>query len=93
MKEATGELNMTVITVVAIAAIAALFTIFIMPQIQANIAMQTACSNIDANGNYSGTIEGNAGSDAQDENTINCTNFTCTAKYNGRTYTKNCSGT
>ena len=58
MKEATGELNMTVITVVAIAAIAALFTIFIMPQIQANIALQTACSNMDADGNYEAEIAG-----------------------------------
>lgn len=37
MKEATGELNMTVITVVAIAAIAALFVAFILPRIRENI--------------------------------------------------------
>ncbi len=91
MKEATGELNMTVITVVAIAAIAALFTIFIMPQIQANIALQTACSNIDADGNYDAEIEaGNAGADAS---SVKCTEFKCTAEYNGRTYSKTCSGT
>ena len=88
MKEATGELNMTVVTVVAIAAIAALFTIFIMPQIQANIAMQTACSNIDADGNYDGNVGNTTGN-----TNISCTNFNCTATYNGRTYSKHCSGT
>lgn len=38
MKEATGELNMTVITVVAIAAVAALFYTFVWPVIQRSIA-------------------------------------------------------
>lgn len=38
MKEATGELNMTVITVVAIAAVAALFYAFVWPVIQQSIA-------------------------------------------------------
>ncbi len=37
MKEATGELNVTVITVVAIAAIAALFMGLIYPRIKNNI--------------------------------------------------------
>ena len=35
MKEATGELNMTVVTVVAIAAVGAFFYFFIWPGIQA----------------------------------------------------------
>ena len=90
MKEATGELNMTVVTVVAIAAIAALFTIFIMPQIQANIALQTACSNIDADGSYNATIDGLAGNA---ESEAHCENFVCYANYNGRSYSKQCSGT
>lgn len=42
MKEATGELNMTVITVVAIAAIGLLFYSFIWPMIQGRI-VQTTC--------------------------------------------------
>ncbi len=89
MKEATGELNMTVVTVVAIAAIAALFTIFIMPQIQANIALQTACSNIDADGEY------HADNSAGEANgtSVTCEAFRCTAIYNGREYSKDCSGT
>ena len=85
MKEATGELNMTVITVVAIAAIAALFTVFIFPQIQANIMLQTACSNIDANGNYTSK----AGGDGEGED-VRCENFTCTANYNNKEYVKDC---
>ena len=45
MKEATGELNMTVVTVVAIAAIAAFFYAFVWPAIQRNITQSTNCSN------------------------------------------------
>lgn len=41
MKEATGELNMTVITVVAIAAIAAIFYAWVWPSIQVSIAKNT----------------------------------------------------
>ena len=37
MKEATGELNMTVVTVVAIAAIGAFFYAFVWPAIKENI--------------------------------------------------------
>ncbi len=45
MKEATGELNMTVVTVVAIAAVGAFFYFFIWPGIQAGLARNT-CKNI-----------------------------------------------
>ena len=41
MKEATGELNMTVITLIAIGAIGALFYVFVWPMIQRTIAQQT----------------------------------------------------
>lgn len=44
MKEATGELNMTVVTVVAIAAVAAFFYAFVWPSIQASIKASTYCS-------------------------------------------------
>ena len=44
MKEATGELNMTVITVVAIAALAGIFYVFVWPAIQDNLQARTACS-------------------------------------------------
>ena len=44
MKEATGELNMTVVTVVAIAAILAFFYLVIWPVIQSGMALSSACS-------------------------------------------------
>ena len=45
MKEATGELNMTVVTVVAIAAVAAFFYAFVWPAIKANINRNTYCAS------------------------------------------------
>ena len=45
MKEATGELNMTVVTVVAIAAVAAFFYAFIWPSIKTTIQSQSICAN------------------------------------------------
>ncbi|MBQ6285159.1 MAG: hypothetical protein IJK67_02475 [Bacilli bacterium] len=41
MKEASGELNMTVVTIVAVAAVGALFYVFIWPVIQRSIVTQT----------------------------------------------------
>lgn len=48
MREATGELNMTVVTVVAIAAVSALFYAFVWPSIQSAIRNQS-CSAITDN--------------------------------------------
>ena len=45
MKDATGELNMTVVTVVAIAAIATFFYVIIWPGIKASIQASTYCSS------------------------------------------------
>lgn len=45
MKEATGELNMTVVTVVAIAAVAAFFYAFVWPAIKTSIAQSTHCAD------------------------------------------------
>lgn len=45
MKEATGELNMTVVTVVAIAAVAAFFYAFVWPSIKNSITRNTNCAN------------------------------------------------
>lgn len=44
MKEATGELNMTLVTVIAISAIAAVFTLWVWPNVKANIKRNTYCS-------------------------------------------------
>ena len=45
MKEATGELNMTVITIVAIAALVAFFYLVIWPTIQVNMTLSSACTS------------------------------------------------
>ena len=58
MKEATGELNMTVVTVVAIAAIIAFFYAFIWPGIKVSLARNT-CSNMCPDGELRN--EGNGG--------------------------------
>lgn len=44
MKEATGELNLTLITIVALAAIGGIFITFVWPQIQNNLEARTHCS-------------------------------------------------
>lgn len=87
MKEATGELNMTVITVVAIAAVGALFTVFVWPNIQMNLMLSTACSQIDTNGNYQNEEEG---ADNATKKSISCTNFECSAEYNGHKGKRTC---
>ena len=45
MKEATGELNMTVVTVVAIAAVGGFFYAFVWPNIKAGL-MKYTCNNV-----------------------------------------------
>jgi hypothetical protein len=45
MKEATGELNMTVITVVAIVAVGAFFYAVIWPRISDSLSKNTRCSD------------------------------------------------
>ena len=50
MKEATGELNMTVVTLIAIAAIAALFYFAIWPMVQQMLVQQT-CNTYGTNYN------------------------------------------
>ena len=53
MKEATGELNMTVVTVVAIAAVAAFFYAFIWPGIKNTIKANTYCAMATCNADRS----------------------------------------
>lgn len=85
MKEATGELNMTVITVVAIAAVGALFTFFLWPQIQRRILLSSACSNLNSVGNYNSADSADE-RDNRKGTSVVCENYTCTVTYNGRTY-------
>ncbi len=69
MKEATGELNMTVVTVVAIAAIIAFFYAFIWPGIKVSLARNT-CSNMCPEGVLDSS-QGNGGVDV-DSKTCFC---------------------
>lgn len=87
MKEATGELNMTVITVVAIAAVGLLFTLFVWPNIQSNLALNTACSSVDNNGNY--VTQDNSIASGTDGYVV-CQGWNCTAYYNNKTFTRDC---
>ncbi len=91
MKEATGELNVTVITVVAIAAVAAFFYAFIWPAIQNSLMSATACSNA-APGLTQGEF-GEAGY-ISCNNTVNKTtgNYRCTYyKKTGQSSTITCT--
>ena len=61
MKEATGELNMTVVALIAIAAIGALFYLVIWPMIQRMIVQQT-CNTYGTNWSaVKNSTNGNAG--------------------------------
>jgi hypothetical protein len=70
MKEATGELNMTVITIVAIAALAGFFYLVIWPSIQSGMALNQACNASDQ-----GTV---AYKDEVNGKPITCGNGSCT---------------
>ena len=59
MKEATGELNMTVVTIVAIAALVAFFYLVIWPVLQNGMTLNSACNA--SNGGqsyYKQTVDG-----------------------------------
>lgn len=85
MKEATGELNMTVVTVVAIAAVAAFFYAFIWPSIKSTIMAQSICAN---GQNYTTGTSGQAG--YVNCGTPNNGQYTCsyTTEENGSVVTK-----
>lgn len=74
MKEATGELNMTVVTVVAIAAVAAFFYAFIWPSIKTNILNSTKCSNAYNCSCNGGTCDCYYLDDTQTEQSVKCPN-------------------
>ena len=86
MKEATGELNMTVITVVAIAAVAAFFYAFIWPSIQNSIAASTACAQ------GAGTTIGTQGTDGYVScGKVTSGSYTCTYYSNGANHSTTCT--
>lgn len=74
MKEATGELNMTVVTIVAVAALLAFFYLVIWPNLQAGMALSSACSAA----NHQDYTTGEQG----------VWNITCAKTTNTCTYTK-----
>ena len=82
MKEATGELNMTVVTVVAIAAVAAFFYAFVWPGIKNSISRNTKCANAICPANCTDStcsctyING----ESNKTETVNCPNANSTAK-------------
>lgn len=81
MKEATGELNMTVITIVAIGAIVAFFYLFIWPSIRTSLALTSAC-NAAGRGEYT---------QETDQGTISCGGGSCTfTDENNKSNTKEC---
>lgn len=84
MKEATGELNMTVITIVAIAALVAFFYLIIWPTLQSGMTLNSACNNSNAGQNrYQETFE--------DGSVVQCQGGQCTyRKANGRQTTQQC---
>ncbi|MBO4600790.1 MAG: hypothetical protein J5634_00975 [Bacilli bacterium] len=82
MKEATGELNMTVIAVVAIAAVGLIFTVFILPGIKSSVALNNACQSSNGGETYT---------DETDDYSISCSNGTCTMTKDGKTSSKSCN--
>lgn len=91
MKEATGELNMTVVTIVAVAALLAFFYAVIWPNLKVGMTLSSACSA--ANGAQYQT----SGQDGNTQWQINCPaannggTQTCTYTAGGKTSTRACS--
>ncbi len=56
MKEATGELNITVITIIAIAAVAGLFYAFVWPSIKHSLNANT-CKSFGADYAYNKSLQ------------------------------------
>lgn len=82
MKEATGELNMTVVTVVAIGAVMVFFYLIIWPTIQTGMALNSACNSA-GNGKFEQTTSGGS---------ISCDKGVCTfTDENNNATTKTCS--
>ncbi len=91
MKEATGELNITVITIVAIAALAAFFYVLIWPGVQANMALSNACNSGE------GVTANEPDGTGSDQGSVTCEGSRATGdlkcKYtnaSGKTYEKTC---
>lgn len=83
MKEATGELNMTVVTVVAIAALMVFFYAVLWPTIKTGMALNNACNTAGQT-----TFKQDLGEDGS----ISCEKGVCTyTDADNKTTTKSCS--
>jgi len=78
MKEATGELNMTVVTVVAIAAVAAFFYAFVWPSIKGSIERNTYCAS--SYGCNNDNTECKYMDNNNEEQTIDCSGYNTSTK-------------
>lgn len=78
MKEATGELNMTVFVVIVVAALVAFFYTIIWPLIRNNLASTTKCS--DAICESTPNSDGLVNCYYQDKKGNKSTSFTCVWK-------------
>lgn len=80
MKEATGELNMTVVTVVAIAAIGAFFIAFVWPALKNNITRRTYCATAVCNSDQSKcTYVDDKGTEHKEE--LDCSGYDTTSTW------------
>ena len=77
MKEATGELNITVVTIIAIAAIAALFYAFVWPAIRGNLTASTRCASAFGCGSCNGNTMTCTGYYDDDGNAVNNQELKC----------------
>ncbi len=78
MKEATGELNMTVFVVIVVGILAAFFYFMVWPMIRNNMAQNTKCSDsiCESHPNSDGTVN----CYYQDKNGNRSNTFTCVWK-------------
>ena len=86
MKEATGELNMTVVTIVAIAALLAFFYAVIWPNLQVGMSLSSACSAAN------GTTYSTEGTDSRGKKwEIKCSSNSCTYESDSKKSSRTCS--
>ena len=80
MKEATGELNMTVITLIAIAAIGAVFYFVVWPIVQASLVSNTCRSA------YGPDFQAVRGAERSDAGNATTFEWTCVNEATGECY-------
>ena len=74
-----------IVSFVVIVALGLIFTLFVWPDVQANLMGQTACANVDYMGEYE-----SAGIDSNEEGYTKCEDFVCKVFFNDEEYEFNC---